>query len=51
MDHLLRDSTTLELCAWLDADAELPGWDILIGNPFGRSLPEDQFTTVQNYFA
>jgi len=51
MDHLLKDSTTLELYAWLDDDAELPGWDILVGNPFGRSLPEDQFTTVQNYFA
>jgi len=51
MDHLLNDSTMIELYAWLDDDAELPGWDILVGNPFGRSLPEDQFTTVQNYFA
>ena len=51
MDHLLKDSATLEMYAWLDEDAELPGWDILIGNPFGQSLPEDQFTTVQNYFA
>lgn len=51
MDHLIKDTATLELYAWLDADAELPGWDILNGNPFGASLPEDQFTTVQNYFA
>ena len=51
MDHLIKDSATLELYAWLDGDAELPGWDILTGNPFGASLPEDRFTTVQNYFA
>ncbi len=51
MDHLISDSTTLELYAWLDPEAELPGWDVLTGNPFGSSLPEDQFTTVQNYFA
>jgi hypothetical protein len=51
MDHLIKDSATLELYAWLDPDAELPGWDVLTGNPFGTSLPEDQFTTVQNYFA
>jgi hypothetical protein len=30
MDHLLKDSATLELYAWLNEDAELPGWDILI---------------------
>ena len=51
MDHLIKDTATLELYAWLDPDAELPGWDVLNGNPFGTSLPEDQFTTVQNYFA
>ncbi|MDS4016476.1 MAG: hypothetical protein RKP46_19270 [Candidatus Accumulibacter sp.] len=51
MKHLLRDSAPIELYAWLDADDELPGWDILLGNPFSKSLPEDQFTTVQNYFA
>lgn len=51
MDHLIRDSAPLELYAWLDADAEIPGWDVLSGNPFGVSLPEDSFTTVQNYFA
>lgn len=51
MDHLIKDSATLELYAWLDPEAELPGWDVLNGNPFGTSLPEDQFTTVQNYFA
>ncbi|SBT06170.1 conserved hypothetical protein [Candidatus Accumulibacter aalborgensis] len=51
MGHVLKDSAPLELYAWLDEDAELPGWDILVGNPFGSSLPKDQFTTVQNYFA
>ncbi|WP_295510192.1 hypothetical protein [Accumulibacter sp.] len=51
MDHLLKDSATLELYAWLDADAELPGWDILVDNPFADSLPEDRIATVQNYFA
>ena len=29
----------------------IAGLDILVGNPFGQSLPEDQVTTVQNYFA
>jgi hypothetical protein len=51
MGHLIKDSTPLELFAWLDPDADLPGWDMLTGNPFGIALPEDQFTTVQNYFA
>ncbi len=51
MDHLIKDTATLELYAWLDPEAELPGWDVLTGNPFGRALPEDQFTSVQNYFA
>lgn len=51
MDHLIKDSAQLELYAWLDPDTSLPGWDVLTGNPFGVSLPEDQFTTVQNYFA
>ena len=51
MDHLIKDSATLELYAWLDPDAQLPGWDVLTGNPFGIALPEDHFTTVQNYFA
>ena len=51
MGHLIRDNTPLELFAWLDPDAESPGWDLFNGNPFGKSLPEDQFTTVQNYFA
>jgi len=50
MDHLIKDSATLELYAWLDPDAELPGWDVLNGNPFGTSLPEDQFTTVPELF-
>ncbi|WP_153109293.1 hypothetical protein [Propionivibrio limicola] len=51
MDHLIKDSAPLELYAWLAPDAALPGWDILTGNPFGTALPEDQFSTVQNYFA
>lgn len=51
MDHLIRDTSILELFAWLDPQAELPDWDVLTGNPFGRSLPEDQFTVEQNYFA
>ena len=50
-DHLIKDHATLELYAWLDPEADLPGWDVLTGNPFGVSLPEDSFTTVQNYFA
>ncbi len=49
--HLIKDSTPLELYAWLEPDAEIPGWDILSANPFGVALPEDHFTTVQNYFA
>ncbi|EXI79195.1 MAG: hypothetical protein AW10_02469 [Candidatus Accumulibacter appositus] len=51
MDHLLRDSSPLELYAWLDADAELPGWDILVGNPFADAVGEDRLASVQNYFA
>ena len=51
MDHLIKDSAPLELFAWLAPEAELQGWDVLTGNPFGIPLPEDQFTTVQNYFA
>ena len=51
MSHLIKDTATLELFAWLDPDAQLPGWDMLTENPFGTSLPEDRFTTVQNYFA
>jgi len=51
MDHLLRDSSPLELYGWLDDDAELPGWNILVGNPFAETLCQDRLTTVQNYFA
>jgi hypothetical protein len=51
MDHLIRASAPIELYAWLDPDAELPGWDIFSSNPFSQSLPEDNFTTVRNYFA
>ncbi|WP_263768745.1 hypothetical protein [Propionivibrio soli] len=51
MNHLIRDSAPLELYVWLGAEAALPGWDVLTGNPFGTPLPDDQFTTAQNYFA
>jgi hypothetical protein len=51
MDHLIRDSAPLELYAWLDPDAEIPGWDMFSANPFNLPLPEDNFSTVQNYFA
>jgi hypothetical protein len=51
MTHLIRDSAPVELYAWLDTDAEIPGWDIFSSNPFSQSLPEDNFTTVRNYFA
>lgn len=60
MDNLIKDTATLELYAWLNADAELPGWDILKGSPFGAALgsqgggtplPGSQLTAVQNYFA
>jgi len=51
MNHLIKDAAPIELYAWLEPGADLPGWDILSGNPFATILPEDQFTTVQNYFA
>ncbi|HNE42159.1 MAG TPA: hypothetical protein PKL28_05070 [Rhodocyclaceae bacterium] len=60
MDNLIKDTATLELAAWLDPGAELPGWDILKGSPFGATLaapeggeptPGSQLVTVQNYFA
>jgi hypothetical protein len=51
MGHLIRNSVPLELYAWLDPDAEIPGWDILSTNPFNLPLPEDSFSTAQNYFA
>ncbi len=60
MDNLIKDTATIELFAWLDADAEMPGWDILKGSPFGAALgspeggtplPGGQLTAVQNYFA
>lgn len=50
MDHLIKDSAPLELYAWLDPDAEIPGWDVL-HQPVRALPPEDHFTTVQNYFA
>ena len=51
MNHLIKDAAPIELYAWLEPGAAFPGWDILSGNPFATTLPEDQFTTVQNYFA
>ena len=51
MGHLIRGSAPVELYAWLDADAEIPGWDIFSSNPFSQSLPEDKLTSVRNYFA
>ncbi|MBN9422931.1 MAG: hypothetical protein BGO63_11455 [Candidatus Accumulibacter sp. 66-26] len=60
MDNLIRDGAPLELFAWLDADAELPAWDRLKGCPFGAAhgalagaapRPDDELSTVQNYFA
>lgn len=60
MGNLIKDTATLELCAWLNPGSELPGWDILKGGPFGavlgshegsHPLPLNQFAAVQNYFA
>ena len=60
MDNLIKDFSPLELYCWLDPAAELPGWDILKGGPFGATLaapnggppaPDIQFLSVQNYFA
>lgn len=51
MNHLIRDTVPLELYAWLEPDAEIAGWDVLTGNPFGFSHPEDRITAIQNYFA
>ena len=60
MDNLIKDTAPLELYCWLDPAAELPGWDILKGSPFGATLaapnggpptPDSQFLSVQNYFA
>ena len=60
MDNLIKDTATLELFCWLEAGADLPGWDILKGSPFGGTLaspeggeptPGDQLISVQNYFA
>lgn len=60
MDNLIKDTATLELSAWLEPGADMPGWDILKGSPFGAALaspeggaplPGGQLTAVQNYFA
>jgi len=60
MDNLIKDTATLELFCWLEPGADLPGWDILKGSPFGATLatpeggeptPADQLLSVQNYFA
>ena len=42
MGHLIKDSAPLELFAWLDPEAELPGWDVLTGNPFGVSTSHER---------
>lgn len=60
MDNLIKATTSLELFCWLEPTAELPGWDILKGGPFGATLaapnggettPGEQMLSVQNYFA
>lgn len=60
MDNLIEDTATLEFFCWLEPGADLPGWDILRGGPFGATLaapeggtpsPGDQLLSVQNYFA
>lgn len=51
MDHLIKDNVPLELYAWLEPEAPLPGWDILKANPFSQPLPGDEFSSAQNYFA
>ena len=51
MNHLIKDNSPLELFAWLEPKADLPSCDIFSGNPFNTPLPDDQFTTAQNYFA
>ena len=51
MNHLIKDNVQLELYAWLDPGAPIPGWDIFNANPFGQTLPDDDFSVAQNYFA
>jgi hypothetical protein len=57
MDNLIKDTATLELFCWLEPGAELPGWDILKGSPFGATLaspeggaptPGDQLLSALN---
>ena len=49
--HLIKDTTTIELFAWLKPDERLSGGDVLNGNPFSTGQPEDRIGAVQNYFA
>lgn len=60
MDNLIRETAPIELYAWIDVDAELPGWDMLRGCAFGSThgapaggtpLPGGAASPVQNYFA
>jgi len=51
MDHLIKHSEPLELYAWFDHESESLGWDVLTNHPFITSLPGDQFTPPQHYFA
>lgn len=60
MDNLIRDDAILELAAWAQPGAGLPGWDITIGGPLGAALsvpggdeplPGSRLACVQNYFA
>ena len=49
--HLIKDTTTIELFAWLKPDERPAGGDVLNGNPFSTGQPEDRISAVQNYFA
>ena len=53
MAHLILGSTPLELYTWtdFDGDSKALGWDVLTDNPFAITLPGDQFSAPQNYFA
>ena len=51
INHLIKDTAPIELYTWLSPAEALPGWDVFSGNPFNATQPEDEFTSVQNYFA
>ena len=44
--HLIKDTTTIELFAWLKPDERLSGGDVLNGNPFSTGQPEDRIGAV-----